>query len=185
MVENSVEDHPHPAPVHFFHKTGKKLVARLQVPDIPGPFLIFARVDIVLRAFRQRLASVFHDPAVMRINIIIILYVIFVIGRRYKERIEINHLDAEILQIVQLIHDTLQVASIKVPDIHRRRELIPVLYLRGRRPDIEIFPVFHIVRRISVVETVYKDLIHHRSFCPLRGRKPRNNDKRIVVFSVV
>ena len=185
MIEDSVKDHSHPALMHLFYKTGEKLIARLQVPDVSGPFLIFARMDIIPGAFRQRLAPVRHDPAIMRIDIIIILYIIFMIGRRYKEGIEIDHLNAEILQIIQLIHDTLQVPSIKVTDIHRRRKLIPVLYLRSRRSDIDIFPVFHIVCRISIIETIHKDLIHHRSLCPLRGRKSRNDDKRIVVLSVI
>ena len=115
----------------------------------------------------------------MRINIIIILYIIFVIRRRDKKRIKINNFYSQILQIVQLIPDSLQITSIKITYIHSFRIMIPVIDLSYWLVNIGIFPFQHIIGRITVTESVCKDLIHNGTFRPVRRCKSRSNPKVI------
>ena len=185
VIEHTVQDHLHPALVHLFHKPDEKLVARLQIPDISGTLLVFLRPDIVIGAFRERISAVLYDPAVVRIDVIIVLYIILMVGRRHKKRVKIDYLDAEILQVIQLIHDSLKISPVEVSDIHRSRNLIPVTDLRTWRPDIDILAVLHIVRRISIIKAVHKDLIHHSPFRPGRRGEPGNNDERVIILPVI
>ena len=80
VIEHTVQDHLHPALVHLFHKPDEKLVARLQIPDISGTLLVFLRPDIVIGAFRERISAVLYDPAVVRIDVIIVLYIILMVA---------------------------------------------------------------------------------------------------------
>ena len=99
---------------------------------------------------------------------IVILTVILVVAGRDKDRIQIDHIHSKFLKIIQLIHNSLKIAAIKFPDSHNRRDLFPVIHFYGSVPDIEIFPCFHIIGRISVTETIHIDLIHHSTLQPLR-----------------
>ena len=66
-----------------------------------------------------------YDFAEMRIDMLIVLAVIFVIGRRYKKRIAVYGIDAEILQIVQSADNALQIAPVEFTDVIRRGILVP------------------------------------------------------------
>ena len=52
-----------------------------------------------------------HNPAKMGINIVIVLNIILMVGRRHKQRIEIDHIHAQFLQIIHLIKNALQIAA--------------------------------------------------------------------------
>ena len=110
----------------------------------------------------------------MGINIIIVLRIIFMIWRRYKNRIQIQNFHAKILQIVQFIHDTLQIAAIKLTHAHRCRHFIPVTHLRHMLINICIFTVNNIICLIPIIKTIHKNLVHHGTFCPVRCMKSRN-----------
>ena len=142
-------------------------------------------MDIVLCTLRKYFSVIHYDLSVMRINIIIVLYIILMVRRRHEQRIKVNHLDSKILQIVQLIHDSLQISAIKVPDIHGCRSLTPILNFFTWSSDINIFIIFYVICRISVIETVYKNLIHDCPFCPFRCGKSRLDNKGIVLFCPV
>ena len=45
---------------------------------------------------------------------------------------------------------------------------IPVFYCLHLIFQIVIFCCFHIIGRISIAKTVYKNLVHHRASCPCR-----------------
>ena len=49
----------------------------------------------------------------MRIDIIIVLNIVFVIRWRYKKRVEIDDLHTELLKIIELIQHALQIAAVK------------------------------------------------------------------------
>ena len=104
----------------------------------------------------------------MRIDMIVILTVILMVAGRDKDRIQIDHIHSKLLKIIQLIHNSLKIAAIKFPDTHHSRNLFPVIHFYGSVPDIEIFPCFHIIGRISVTETIHINLIHHSTLQPLR-----------------
>ena len=185
VVEHTVQDHLHPPLVHLFHQPDEKFIAGFQIPDVSGSLLIFLRADIVIGAFRKRIPAVLHDPPIMRIDVIIVLYVIFMIGRRYKKRVKIDHFDAKVLQVIQLIHDSLKISPVEVSDIHRSRNLIPVTDLRAGRSDVDIFSILYVICRIPVIKAVHKDLVHHGPFRPCRCREAGNNNERVIVLPVI
>ena len=118
----------------------------------------------------------------MRVNVVIILNVIFVIGGGYKQRVEINNLHAQILEIVQFIHDPLQIPSIKVPDVHSLGRTVPVFYLLYFFINITILSGYHIIGRVAVTEPVCKNLIHDGSLGPVRRLKSRHNPEGIMLI---
>ena len=103
-------------------------------------------MDIVLCTLRKYFSVIHYDLSVMRINIIIVLYIILMVRRRHEQRIKVNHLDSKILQIVQLIYDSLQISAIKILHVTYIRQLIPVCHPVHIPVQIPVFPVFHIVR---------------------------------------
>ena len=66
----------------------------------------------------------------MRINIIIILYIILMVGWRNEKRIKIDHLYAKLLQIIHLVKNALQIATIEIRHIHIFRITVPIRNLR-------------------------------------------------------
>ena len=139
MVEHTVQYDLHSPPVKFFHQPYEELVAGFQVPAVGRALLVLARFGVIGHAFGQDLSSVFQYHSVVRVDIIIILDIIFMVRRRYEQRVEVQHLDSELLQIIQLIHDPFQVSPIKFPYPHRIRVLVPVRDLPAVASDIEIF----------------------------------------------
>ena len=117
----------------------------------------------------------------MGIDIVVVLNVIFVVGGRDKQGIEVNDLHSQILEIVQLLHDALQVTSVEAPHVHGRRVFIPVLHMFHRFSDIDVLSVFHIVGWISIAETVHKDLVHDRALGPVGSTKSRSDLELILL----
>ena len=120
----------------------------------------------------------------MRINIIIILYVIFMIWRWHKYRIHIDNFYTQVLKIIQFIQHALKVASIKPTDIIRFRQRIPLVDLFRKLMNINIFSVFHIIFRIPVIKTVNKNLVENCSLCPIRCLKTRHQFKIIILLTI-
>ena len=81
VIENSIQNNPHAAGMHFFHKLCKVRIAGIQVFLIHHPFPIFGRMAVIQISFCQTLSAVFRDHRQMWIDIIIILRIILVIGR--------------------------------------------------------------------------------------------------------
>ena len=72
-----------------------------------------------------------------------------------------------------------------MPDVHRSRQLIPVSNMPHMFANICVLVIFYIVVRISIAETIHKDLIHNSTFRPFRRRKSGNQAKikiRIDLF---
>ena len=95
------------------------------------------------------------------------------VTRRHKDRVQINNLNSQILQVIQFIHNSLKVTAIKFTDTHNCRYLIPLFYLYTGISNVKIFSGHNIVGRITVQETVYVNLIHDRTLRPLRGIEAR------------
>ena len=100
------QDNLHAAAVDLLHQRGKILVACLQIFLLRDAADIPRRLFIVLLALRQTFPLVPADHAEMRIDIVIVLDIVFMIGRRYKNRVQIDNLYTQILQVVQLFPDT-------------------------------------------------------------------------------
>ena len=185
MIKHTVQNDPHATPVQLFDQTDKELIRCFQVRlvrhacDIPGCIFILR-----LPVFHQ-LTIIFDDLSKMRIDIIIVLNIVFVIRWRYKKRVEIDDLHTELLKIIELIQHALQIAAVKFPDAHAHgRQLIPVLHSCRPIPDIKVFAVLHIVCQITIKKAVGKYLIHDRALRPLRSRKARNDTKRTALLQV-
>ena len=113
MVKHAVQDHLHPPTVRFPDQPDQKLVARLQILFIRYPLNIFGRLRIIPASFRKHRTAVFYNFSIinylseMRVDIIIILDIIFMIRGRYENRIKINHIHAQLLQIVHFVQNAL------------------------------------------------------------------------------
>ncbi len=81
VVKYTVQHYPDPPLVHLFHKTGKKFIAGFQILFMNYPLNVFAGLLVILLPFLENLSAVLTDHRKVRINIIIILTVIFVVGR--------------------------------------------------------------------------------------------------------
>ena len=114
---------------------------------------------------------VLYDPAEMGIDVLIVLGVIFMAGRRQKDGVEIDRLDAKLLQVVQLVHDPLEVAPVKLAVADGRGRLVPVPDGNDRPAHIGVFPVVYVIGPVAVTEAVDEDLVHDRSDRPGRQMK--------------
>ena len=156
VVKYTVQYHPHTAPVNLLHKLRKKRIRCIQILPVrnPGniagsPLILLPPVCLtavrILKAV-QKPSAILHDHTVMRIYMLIILAVVFVIGRRHKNGIKINNLHPKALKIVQFLPNTFQVSTIKISYIQRLQGLFPVLYSLYRLSDINVLSGFHIIR---------------------------------------
>ena len=101
------------------------------------------------------------------------------VGGRYEEGIEINDVHSQVLQVVQFVHDPLQVSPVEFLHVVGSRLLIPVPYLPCIAPVVEILPVLHVRIRIPLAEAVRKDLIAHGPGGPERHGKIRDQVKGV------
>ena len=184
VVENAVQNDFHSTFVGLLHEMGQKLVAGFQIFRIRHTLNVFGRMGIIIIPGGQALPAVVNDLPKMRVYGIIVLNIILMVGGRYKDGVKINYLHAQILQVVHLVQNALEIASVKFPDSHKFRIFVPVPYPGGTVPDVIIFPVFHIVGRISIVKTIRINLIHDSALCPVRRPKSRGDGKAVVFLQV-
>ena len=90
VIEHTVYDHPHPTAMNLLHEPGKELVAGRQILRVGTAQLIAGGSLIGTGVRRHILPTILYDHPIMGINVIIILGVILMIGRRHKQRIKIN-----------------------------------------------------------------------------------------------
>ena len=185
MVEYSVQNDLHPSAVNLLHKPDEQFITRLQICLVCRADAVLLRIGIPLFSRSQQSSAIHHDLSYMRIDIIIVLRIVFMIRRRYKKRIAIHHFHTKSLQIIQLVHNSLQIAPVELPHAHRLRITIPVIHLTHLFPNVEIFSCFHIIVRITITEAVCINLIHDRSLCPVRSRKSRNNFEIIIFHQLI
>ena len=79
VIKHTVQYHPDSPAVRLLHHPGKKRIACLQVLPVRHPVNIPGCKPVLSLAVGKQLSLVLYDPSEMRINIIIILYVVFVI----------------------------------------------------------------------------------------------------------
>ena len=123
--------------------------------------------------------QILRDDSVVRIDVLIILAVIFVIGRGNKNRVQIDTLNSQTFQIIKFIPDSLQIPSVEPAHIKVLRKLLPVGDSLNRASDIDVFIRFHIVGRITVAEAIHIDLVYNGALHPLRHVKTGDNLKGI------
>ena len=94
MVKHTVQNDFHSPLMYFFHKMGKKLIGGFQILFVHDTFNIFGGMGIVLIPFLQYLSAIFLNNSKMWVDIIIVLCIVFVIRRRNKDGIQVEHLHA-------------------------------------------------------------------------------------------
>ena len=179
MVEDTIQDDPNPSGMRLTDQFGQQAVRSLQVGRVCRPGNISAGMDVPIVSFFQQGPRVPDDPAEMRVDMVIVLGVVFVIGRRDKEGIEINGLDTQVPQIIQLVHDPLQVTAVELPDVIGGRQLVPVLNTDHVAAAVVIFIRQDIIRPVSVAETVHEDLIHDAAGRPQGNLQARDDLKQV------
>ena len=184
MVEHAVEDDLHPAAVNLLHEMGKILVGRPQVLRIRDAVDEALRVHVVHIAFLQELSPVADDFGQMRINVVVVLDIVFMIGRGDKDRVEVDHFHAQLLQIIQLLLDAFEVASPEIPDIHVFGHTVPVADLAGMPVQVSVLIRQHVIGAVAVAETVRIDLIHHGAPRPFRRPEARENAERMSLRQI-
>ena len=170
--------------MRFLDNLRKQLIGSIQILLIGNTVDIFRRIAVFHLTGLQKITLLIYDLANMRINVIVVLYVIFIIGRRYEKRIEINNIHAQILQVVHFLQNTCQITAVKFTHAHNSRIFIPVCHTVYMLSDIGILVCEHIIIRIAVVETVNIDLIHDCTFCPGRYFLSGNQCKFIIILHV-
>ncbi len=179
MIKYSVQNHTHSTTMHRFHQLDKQCITCLQINPVTGSLLVFSRGYIVCIRFKKSITAICHNSSKMWVNIIIILNIILMVGGRNKQWIKVYHLYPKFFQIVQLIHNPLQVPAIKPVDILDRGRAAPILYFLTWLSYVYIFPVLHIICSITIIKAVHEYLIYDSTLGPVRRRKPRNNSKII------
>jgi len=132
----------------------------------------------------HRFSAVFNDHAIVRIDVVIILAVILVVGWGNKQRIEVDDLHPQILQVIQLVPHALQVTAVETAYIHRRRVSAPVRNPVYRTPNVDILTLCHIIALVSIAEAVHKDLVHDCALRPLRRMESRGDAECVAALDV-
>ena len=174
VVEHTVQNNAHAPAVQLFAEGGEEIVALLQVFHAGDPADVFRRIAVMLLPGLHDVIQVIRDDAEMRIDMLVILTVVFMAGGGDKNRVEIKHLDAEILEIVQLVEDALQVAPVEAAVIRIGGWGVPVRHVLGVPDRIIILVIHHIVGRITVAEPIRKDLVLHGTLRPGGHMEPGN-----------
>ena len=186
VIEHSVQNHLHAAAVCLLHQADKQIITRAQISSVRHPGDVSGSLCIVLGTVRKNSFIRLHlfllrdNFPEMRINIVIILRIIFVIGRGNENRVQIDSLNPQLLQIIKFIQHPLQIAAVKILDIHILRHLIPVIYLMHVPVNIIVLMIQNIIGRISVAEPVHKDLVHDTALGPVRRMKTRMNSEHML-----
>ena len=184
VIKNSVQNHLHPTSVQLFYQSYKKLIAGLKIIQSCHTVDIACGTDIILFPIPHQFSFITDDLSEMRVNIIVILNIILVVGRGDKKGIKINHLHPQVLKVIQLVHHALEVTAVKFPHTHVRRYFVPILHLMGWFPYINIFFIQHIISLVPIAKTVCKNLVHDGAFCPIRCGKSRRDTKRLALLQV-
>ena len=181
VIEHAIQNDSHVSAVCLCHHLSKQLVAGFQIRLVSHTVDVTGSKTVLPLSVGKQIPFITDNLSNMGINIIIILNIVFVVGRGDKQRIKINHLNSQILQVVHLIQHTLQVSAVELTDIHLCGITSPVLYAVYRFSDVAIFIGQHIIGRISITETIRIDLVHDRSLGPVGGVET-GNDNEIIIF---
>ena len=115
----------------------------------------------------QLVVAIFAYHGKVRVDIVVILRIVFMVGRGNEKGIEIDCFNAQILQIVQLLPYSLLVSALNRAHVELVGEFIPFPYTAGMPARIIIFVVAHVVLGIAVTEPVGKNLIKYYPLCPI------------------
>ena len=182
VIEHPVYNYAHSACVNFLYEVGKIFVALFEVDFRSYALYIFGRVAVVVFPVLHTVVHIFLDNREVRVDMVVILSIVFMVGGRNEQRIEINSLYAQILQIVEFFSDPLQIAAVETADVEFVGIFIPLGYALRVPARVVIFVVLHVVRGVAVAETVGENLIENGALSPVGNLEARHERK--VVFGL-
>ena len=171
MVEHAVEDDADAALVRLINHLQGQLIGL-------GPHPGFR----VARVFGGHQGAVaFRIGAEIRVDVVVAGAIVFVVGRRIEDRIQVDGVDAEILQVIELVDDALDITAI-TPALHVLPQLrfaigffvilqlIPIAAPRVHAPLLRWRHRIgagdvgdgRVVRRVAIAVPVREDLIPDR-----------------------
>ena len=179
VIEHAVQDDPHVPAVQLLAETGKEIVALFQILHGGDPADIPGRIAVMLFPGLHGELDIVHDDAKVRINMLVILGIVFMTGGGDEDGVQIEHLDAQILQIVQLIQDALQIPAVEAADVRIRGVGVPVLHVLRMADGIIILIVGNIIGGIPVAEPVRENLVLDGALGPGGHMKARLEAKGV------
>ena len=129
------------------------------------------------------LAVVLYDGEV-GVDVVVILRVVFMIGGRHEQRVEIYALHAERREIIELALHALKIAAEKAAHVQICGEVVPVALALYVSAGVVVFVVGDVVGKIAVAESVDKYLIEHPALCPV-GHVEAGNEGKVVLLLIV
>ena len=109
------------------HEVGEEPVAGLQIHLISHALSVFVGLGVVDRAPGEESAPFMHYFAKVGVNVVIVLRVVLVIGGRHENGIEVDRFNPQLIQIIELVHDPLQVAAVVLARVVWRGRTVPVV----------------------------------------------------------
>ena len=168
MIEDPVQDHTDPSPVRLADQVREQPVARLEVRRIRHTELVFAGLCILRRPTGQDLGRVVHYFAKVGVDVAVILRVVLVVGGRDEDRIEVDRVDPQLVEVIELVDDALQVSAVVLARVITRWRTVPVVDVHDLSAVVGVLAGHDVVARVAVAEPVREDLVHHRALGPLR-----------------
>ncbi len=184
MVENAVYNHLYSQGMHLFHKAGKVLVGLFQIGFIRYPAYIFGGVAVVLFPALHTVSHVVFYNREVRVDIVVVLRVVLVVGGRNEKGIEVHRLHAQIFKVLQLLLHALQIAAVKVVYVHSFGQFKPIAHLARVPARVIVLVVLNVVGRFAVAEAVAKNLIEHPALSPI-GHLAAWDERKIVLVLIV
>ena len=80
VIKYTVKDNSHPFFMHFFYEMNEKLVTCLKIAFVCDTGNIFTCVHVIIFPVWKCISLVHNNFSIMRVNIIVILNIIFMIG---------------------------------------------------------------------------------------------------------
>ena len=122
---------------------------------------------------------IIDNDAEMGIDMFVVLTVVFMAGGRDENRVQVQYPDAQVLEIIQFIDNSLDVSAVEAAEIGIRGDSIPFRCVFGMADGVIIFIIHHIIGRIAIAEAIHEDLVLHGTFCPVRHMKAGNEPEGI------
>ena len=123
MVEYSVQNDTHPAPVYFLTEVREPFIAGFKIFRMRRAAYVERSLRVITDPGIQDLPLIPWYDSQVWIDVFIILRVVFMPRRRNKYRVEIDHLDTKRLQIVQLLPNTYKIPAIQAAIEIKRKYL--------------------------------------------------------------
>ena len=108
-------------------------------------------------------------PAKMRVDVLVIHYIVFMVGKGGEDRVQVEGIDAQVSQVIQMLGDARQIAAVKNDTgvLILRRGAAPGQGLRTLTAVLIIFRA-RVVGGVAIGKAVREDLVKNALLHPGR-----------------